>query len=106
MAASRIYAGIGRQIAAAGYDSVTRRARTSTGEKLALVGLAAASAAAVSVMPRSAVLHAPPLPETAFLVDAVATEPAPAWGSGRTGTVVSIFAQLEAQDRDRRLGTA
>ncbi len=106
MAASRIYAGIGRRIAAADHDTVTARARTSTGEKLVLVGLAAASAAAVSVMPRSAVLHAPPLPETAFLVDAVARDAAPVWGGGRTGTVVSIFAQLEAQDRDRRLGTA
>ncbi|MFO1144502.1 MAG: phytoene/squalene synthase family protein [Amaricoccus sp.] len=106
MAASRIYAGIGRDIAAAGYDPVTRRARTSTAEKIVLVAVAAARAAAVGVVPRPAALAAPPLPETAFLVDAVATAPAPAWGGGRTGAVVSILAQLEARDRDRRLGTA
>ena len=106
MAASRIYAAIGRQIAAAEYDSVTRRARTSTGEKLGLASLAAARAAASGFLPRSPAMLAPPLPETAFLVDAVATYPAPVWGTGRTGTVVSIFAQLEAQDRDRRLGAA
>lgn len=106
MAASRIYAGIGRRVAAGGFDPVSARVRTSTGEKVALVGLAAARAAAVGIMPRSAVLHAPPLPETAFLVDAVATAAAPAWGSGRTGAVVSILAQLEARDRDRRLGAA
>lgn len=105
LAASRIYAGIGRDIAAAGCDSVTRRARTTAGEKLALVALAAARAAVVGVTPRPVALAAPPLPETAFLVDAVATSPAPAWGGGRTGAVVSILAQLEARDRDRRLGT-
>lgn len=106
MAASRIYAGIGRDIAAAGGDSVTRRAGTSAGEKLGLVAVAAARAAVVGLMPRPAALSGPPLAETAFLVDAVAAAPAPAWGGGRTGAVVSILAQLEAQDRNRRLGTA
>ena len=104
LAASRIYAGIGRRVAAAGHDSVSRRARTSTGEKLALVAYAAVSAAALRVPPRSAFLHAPPLPETAFLVDAVAERPAAAWGSGRAGTVVSIFAQLEARTARDGLG--
>ena len=106
LAASRIYGAIGRRIASAGHDSVSRRARTSTGEKLALVAHAAISAAIVGLTPRSAILHAPPLAETAFLVDAVATRTGTVWGSGRAGAVVSIFAQLEAQDRSRRLGEA
>lgn len=106
MAASRIYAGIGRQIAATGYDAVTIRARTSPGEKVLLAGIAVAGAAAVSVAPRSALIEAAPLPETAFLVDAVAMHPGPAWGTGRAGTVVSILAQLAARDRDRRPGAA
>lgn len=105
MAASRIYAGIGRRIAAAGHDSLTRRARTSTGEKLALVAGATARVAALGALPRPAALKAPPLPETAFLVEAAAAA-APVWGAGRAGTVVSILAQLASRDRDRRLGPA
>lgn len=101
MAASRIYAAIGGRIAAKGYDSVTSRARTSTAEKLVLAGLAL-----TGLPPRRAVERTAPLPETAFLVDAVATHPAPAWGTGRSGTVVAILAQLAARDRDRRPGAA
>ncbi len=37
LAASKIYADIGREVAAAGFDSVTRRARTSSGRKLQLL---------------------------------------------------------------------
>jgi phytoene synthase len=56
-------------------------------------------------MPRSAVLHAAPAPETAFLVAAAAdTEPLEGWGDGRAGALISVFAQLEAQDREARLG--
>ena len=49
------------------------------------------------MMPRSAVIYAPPLAETAFLVDAARRDVAPshAWGHG----LVEVFAQLERQDR-------
>ena len=90
---------------AEGDDLLRSRARTSGGEKLALVGLALARSVGTGVMPRSAVLHAPPLPEAAYLVEAAAIgrAPATAWGDGRTGTVIGILAQLEAQDRGHGL---
>ena len=66
-AASLIYADIGRVIARRGHDSVTGRAQTSTARKLwllarAWLGQARRDASAWSE---------PPLPEVAFLVDAV-----------------------------------
>ena len=99
-AARYIYAGIGGRIRAAGFDSVTQRARTSLSEKLGLVALSYSAAAADCLMPRSAVLHAPPLEETAFLVDAVALpEPEPTWGRGSMGTVFSVLAQMKERDK-------
>ena len=65
-AARSMYADIGRTITRAGFDSVTRRAVVSTPRKLWLLGGA--------LFPRftsPALLGAPPLPEAAFLVDAV-----------------------------------
>ncbi|MEM6664611.1 MAG: phytoene/squalene synthase family protein [Pseudomonadota bacterium] len=99
-AARYIYAGIGGRIRAAGFDSVTKRARTSLTEKLGLVALSYSAAAADAVMPRSAVLHAPPLPETEFLVDAVAApEAEPDWGTGTMGMVFSALANMKERDR-------
>jgi phytoene synthase len=69
-AASRIYAGIGREIALAGYDSVNRRAVVPKGRKLQLLGGACARAAGV-VGVGGATLNRPPLPETRFLVQAL-----------------------------------
>ena len=108
LAARHIYAAIGRRVEAAGDASLGRRARTTGGEKLALAGLALARSVGYGVMPGSAVLHAPPLPEAAYLVEAaaVSSPAATAWGDGRAGTVMAIFAQLEAQDRGRGQGLA
>ena len=85
-----------------------RRARTSGGETLALTGLALARAVGYAIMPGSAFLHAPALPEAAFLVEAamVRDPGATDWGDGRAGMVMAIFAQLEAQDRGRGQGLA
>lgn len=98
-AARLIYAEIGVRVRAAGHDSVTRRAVTSTGRKLALAGEGMLRAAAASAMPRSAVLHAPPLPETAFLVAAAAR------GARRAPEPVdrltAIFAELHRRDTER-----
>ena len=99
-AARYIYAGIGRHIRAAGFDSVTRRARTGTTEKIGLAVLSLGAAAVDAVMPRSPVLYAPPLPETAFLVDAAAvtapsTKP---WGEGAAGIVISALARVHERD--------
>jgi phytoene synthase len=95
-AARHIYAAIGGEVANAGHDSVTRRARTSRGQKLVLMGQAMGSAALTHVMPRPAQLHARPVPEVAFLVEAAGQRPA---RSQRSEALLSILAQLEARDR-------
>jgi 15-cis-phytoene synthase len=95
-AARHIYAAIGTEIARAGHDSVSRRARTSRGQKLALMVRAAVAAGLTHVMPRPAQLHARPVPEVAFLIKAAAQRsPRPQ----RSETLLSILAQLEARDR-------
>ncbi|MFM7444284.1 MAG: phytoene/squalene synthase family protein, partial [Tabrizicola sp.] len=95
-AARYIYAAIGTEVARAGHDSVSRRARTSRGQKLALMGQAMGSAALTHVMPRPAQLHARPVPEVAFLVDAAGQRTA---RTQRSEALLSILAQLEARDR-------
>jgi phytoene synthase len=97
LAARHVYDGIGGAVRRGGYDGVTRRAHTGRARKLGWLGLSVAQAGVVSVLPRSAVLHARPLDETAFLV-AAASDPRPAregWSEG----VLGVFAQLAAQDR-------
>ncbi|MFN3577345.1 MAG: 15-cis-phytoene synthase, partial [Tabrizicola sp.] len=75
-AARHIYAAIGAEVARAGHDSVTRRARTSRGQKLVLMGKAAGAALLTHLMPQPAQLHARPVPEVAFLVEAAGQRPA------------------------------
>jgi phytoene synthase len=105
LAARYMYAAIGRHVDV-GDAMPRRRARTSGVEKLALGAFALARSVGTGVMPRSAVLHAPPLPEAAYLVEAAAVDSsdAKAWGDGRAGTVIAILAQLEARDRGRGPG--
>ena len=99
-AARHVYAGIGGRVAAARYDSVTRRARTNAAQKLGWLMLAGARSAAGLAMPRDARLYAAPLRECAFLVEAAADAPrAGPWGEGRAGALVAVFAQLEAHRR-------
>ena len=86
-----IYAGIGGEVRRAGYDSVARRAHTTSLQKLAWVTQAASLAAITSVMPRSALIYAPPLPEVAFLVEA-AGHAAP--DPGRTQAVLAALSDL------------
>lgn len=103
-AARHIYAAIGRDIARARYDSVTRRAHTTTAQKLGGVTLGYLRTGVGIVMPRPAELFARPQPEIAFLVEAAAKAP-PAresWRQGRSGALVSALATLEAQDRAAR----
>jgi 15-cis-phytoene synthase len=95
-AARHIYAAIGGQVARAGHDSVTVRARTSRGQKLALMARAAGSAVSSHLMPQPAQLHARPVPEVAFLVEAAGRRSA---RSQRSEALLSILAQLEARDR-------
>ncbi len=98
-AARLIYDGIGAAVRRNGCDSVTVRARTSAAQKLGWIGQAAARGAVAAVLPRSAVLHARPAPEVAFLVTAAASQ-SPAHGRGEA--LLGVLAQLEARDRSRR----
>ena len=104
-AARLIYAEIGREVARAGHDSVTRRAVVPGRRKLAL----AARALARSVVPHGSAA-APVLPQAAFLLQAVAAatpppEPRQApWqrvddGAGR---VLDLFRRLEERGRAGR----
>lgn len=99
-AARHIYAGIGNQVRAQGFDSISSRARTNTRQKLGWLGLSILRAGVTLVMPRHATIYARPLPEVSFLVDAAA-RPAPRqeeWSD----RVVTLLGQLEAQDRARK----
>ncbi len=100
-AARLIYAEIGARLRTQGYDSITRRAVTSHRRKIALAGSALARAGMACVMPRSAVLYAPPLPETAFLVEAARSnavrDPA------RADHLTDIFTELRRRDAERSL---
>lgn len=95
-AARLIYAGIGAGVRRNGYDSLTRRATTTKAQKLAWIGQAAARSAATWVMPNPAVIFAPPLPETAYLVNAAARSGLVE--TGRSAEVLAILAQLKASD--------
>ncbi|MBY0350297.1 15-cis-phytoene synthase [Tabrizicola sp.] len=95
-AARHIYAAIGSEVARQGHDSVTRRARTSRGQKLVLMGRALAGSALTHVLPRPAQLHARPVPEVAFLIEAAGQRSA---RPQRSETLLAILAQLEARDR-------
>lgn len=101
--ARQIYAAIGAEIRRADHDSVTRRARTSAAQKLALLAVAGGQSIAASLAPCSPIRHAPPPAATAFLVDAASGGPQPdSWGEGRQGKLLAVLAQLEHQDRTRR----
>ncbi|MCL4104907.1 UNVERIFIED_CONTAM: hypothetical protein GTU68_018614 [Idotea baltica] len=102
-AARHIYAGIGKEVRSAGFDSISTRAHTSRRQKVGWIGLAFVRAGLSMVSPKSAVLYARPLPEVAFLVDAAArrTKAEGRWGDGRAGDLVAIFADLKAKEAAR-----
>jgi phytoene synthase len=99
--ACHIYAGIGAAVQRNGYDSITRRARTGKAAKIGWLALAVGQTAVSLALPRAPRLHAGPAPEVAFLVSAAAHAPA---APGRADALLSVLAQLEAQDRQRRTG--
>lgn len=103
-AARFIYAGIGREVRRADFDSITRRAHTTAGQKVGWLLTSSVYAIIATVMPRSAVLYGKPLPECAYLVEAAADR-RPSdnpWGEGRAGEVVAALAQLKARQQARR----
>ncbi len=89
-----IYAEIGREVALANFDSVSRRAVVSHPRKAFLLGKAMATAAVSGPG-----YGAPPLPECAFLVQAAA-RPRPIRRK-RIDNVIDIFEKLERRDRER-----
>ena len=99
-AARHIYAGIGGQLRRGGYDSISLRARTGTTQKLGWLMLSVLRAGATVVMPRSAVIYARPLPETAFLVTAAGdgSDSARDWSE----TLYATMATLKSTDAARR----
>lgn len=98
-AARHIYDGIGRRVRANNFDSFSQRARTNGRQKLGWLMLSLLRTGVTCVMPRSAVLYAPPLDEVAFLVDAAAFHLPKQ--NPRASILIELFAQLEAQDRQR-----
>ncbi len=102
-AARHIYAGIGGAIRRNGYDTISWRGRTTAGQKAGWLGLSVVRAGVSAMMPQSAVLHAAPAAETAFLVDAAARTRARAgWGEGRSGALLAALADLKARDMERQ----
>ena len=95
-AARHLYAAIGADIARAGHDSVTRRARTATGTKAALAALALGRSALPGVR-----ANAPPLPECTFLVDAAAMADRPRRPREQAEWVIELLTELEKRDRSR-----
>lgn len=98
LAARRIYAEIGAELGRRGGDPFDGRVIVSARRKLALLVRAMADAGAL----RGAPDPAPPLAETAFLVDAVAATPAPASATtggfdGDVGWVFDLFVDLAAR---------
>lgn len=100
-AARYIYAEIGREVARRDHDSIRGRAVTSSARKAALLGKALL---ATALPPRAE--HAPPLPETRFLVDALGigaggVVPTAWWDLDRRIAFVSeLFVDLERLERD------
>lgn len=102
MAALLIYRAIGDEIAKAGYDSVTRRAHTSKGQKMRLLAAATGRVGLQFVSPQSAVLHRQPHRSCRFLVDAAARTQQSGALQARAEALVDALAQLEATKRARR----
>jgi len=100
-AARLIYAAIGTQTRRNGCDSITRRARTGAGQKLRLMALAGTRAGLGLLMPQSAVLYAPPLPEVAWLVAAAARR---AEQKGRALALIDTLADLARREAQGRAG--
>jgi phytoene synthase len=106
-AARHLYAGIGDQLRATGLNNVDRRTVLPAHRKLRLVARALRQTAS-----RSKVAAAgPPLPQTAFLVRAIAEHPAPDWQVGARPArtlesdvvwVISLFSGLEERTSPRR----
>ncbi|MEM8537257.1 MAG: squalene/phytoene synthase family protein, partial [Pseudomonadota bacterium] len=95
-AARLIYAGIGKQLRRQAFDSISMRARTTGMQKLGWLGQAGARTATSLIMPKSAVVYAPPLPACAFLVAAASK---PGLDTSRHNKVLDVLADLRAREQ-------
>ncbi|NNE87969.1 MAG: phytoene/squalene synthase family protein [Silicimonas sp.] len=95
-AARYIYAGIGGALERSKHDSITRRARTTTTQKIGWMARSMVRAGGSLVVPRSPVLFARPLDEVRFLVDAAADQQVRELG--RTGALLGVLADLKTRD--------
>jgi phytoene synthase len=100
LSAATIYREIGREVERRGHDSVTMRARVGGARKVSLL----AEASLCAFIPQS-LAPSPALPETAYLVDAVARERgpevarAPASLRSRALKVLEMFERLERAEQ-------
>ncbi|MBI1417128.1 MAG: phytoene synthase [Limimaricola sp.] len=101
-AARLIYCGIGNAVRRQGCDSVTLRAHTGRARKLVWMAQAMVRANLTRVMPHSAVIFAPPLPEVAYLVDAAGRH---VRQTGRSRALLEILADLKSRDQTIGSGT-
>jgi phytoene synthase len=97
-AARLVYAEIGREVEAAGHDSVTRRAIVRSQRKLALIARACSSAV---LAPRAGGWRSPaPLPAIAYLVEAATSRELPQRTFyDRTVRVIDLFERLNQRQR-------
>ena len=94
-----IYAGIGKQLARNGFESINTRARTTKAQKIGWLGWSALRTGLSPMILQSPRLYARALPEVAFLVDAAA---APERCKDRSHAILDALATLEAASRDRK----
>ena len=98
-AARFIYAGIGGEVRRQGYDAINHRAYTTDGLKIGWLMVSLARTFGATFMPRSALIHAQPLLETAFLVNAAAA-PIPS-GADWSDGILATMARLKIRDREQ-----
>ncbi len=98
-AARFIYAGIGQAVARNRNDSIAHRARTGRTQKLGWLAWSLVRSAGTLGLPRSALLHARPVPETEFLVAATAERhQTKDWSD----TLHAALVTLKAREQDQR----
>jgi len=93
-----IYDGIGGRVKKNGYNSVDQRASTSKWRKISWMGESVGRTILGSLMPTAAILHAKPLDEVAFLVDAAERRLV---GARRSQAVMDVLMDLAERDRMR-----
>ncbi len=96
-AARYIYAGIGTRLRHMGHNSIGARAYTTKGTKAVLASRALLRSGLTAVTPISPMIHARPLAETVFLVDAAAHAEKTHWSD----TVTNALARLAETDQLR-----